>query len=1021
MPTLFDVCVPRDDVLRGAIQESDFAADLAQVLRGEGPKEILDPVQFFANTHPTVGLRNLLKNVCLRLSASGREASSIFRLDTQYGGGKTHALIALSHIVHSPTGIANLSEFVEPSDLPRGTVRVAAFDGENADPASGHELEPGLRAFTPWGEIAYRLAGTKGFEAIKANDEQGVAPGADNLRALFGGEPSLILLDELALYLRAVKGLPVADQLTRFLTNLFKAVEGTPNAAIVYTLAIGKGGAATDAYGDEHKFIADKMAEAESVSARKATLLDPTAEDETAQVIRRRLFKSIDDAAAAPIIDAYRDIWNTHREILPPERTDENRIERLRLGYPLHPELMAALTDKMATYGNFQRVRGMLRLLARSVELVWNTRPANTYALHLHHLDPGYDPIKNEIVTRLTLPLMDNPIRNDVSNHEGSKASLAQEFDRTAYAGLPPYGSIVARPILFHTLAVNDANRGLNDRELRYSALAPALDPSFIDDARKRFVEHSAFLDDRPHAPLRFLTEANLTQVIRRQEGQVDPGEARNYLNDTIKRIFADAVMNMVPFAANPGDVPDDSGDGKPYLVVVGCDADDVRADALVLPPLVERIYRHKGAAGSEFRQNRNNLVFVVIDAARKDDMRKKAVTRLALDQLRRPDQMAELQDHQQERVKELFQRSEQELAIAIQQAYRHLFFPSRNRMEGAAEDIAHSVIDTQSASEAPGAGQKAIVRLLRDLNKLRMEDDPPDSPVFIRERTPLRKGSITTADLRAEFRKDPALPILVADGVFVRAIRQGIDQREFVYRSGELICGQGDPQAAIDVDEQSFVYTVAYAQENGIWPPKKPDPKPGPDTEHPASPGAPMGGENDQLPGGFTGPTEPGSAETADEQDPDITAEGVLREALTLLWEQARSSHIDAIESLTLRLFDVVEGFRLLGAVNAVSGATKTVVIEGGYQATEGGVMDFTFTGPVSDAQSVKDFLEPELRAATDKSIDLSYRIDFPDGLAMAGDAAEKLTERLARFTSGEAHVTATAKPRPPEEVPKE
>ncbi len=1016
LPTLFDVCVPRDDVLRGSIQESDFAADLAQVLRGEGPQEIREPGPFFANTHPTVGLRNLLKNVCLRLSASGREASSIFRLDTQYGGGKTHALIALSHIVRTPTGIANLSEFIEPSDMPTGTARVAAFDGENADPASGHELEPGLRAFTPWGEIAYRLAGRQGFETIKANDEQGIAPGADNLRALFGGEPSLILLDELALYLRAVKGRPVADQLTRFLTNLFKAVEGTPNAAIVYTLAIGKDGIATDAYGDEHKFIADKMAEAESVSARKATVLDPTAEDETAQVIRRRLFKSIDDAAAAPIVDAYRDLWNTHREILPPERTDENRIERFRLGYPLHPELMATLTNKMATYGNFQRVRGMLRLLARSVELVWKTRPGAAYALHLHHLDPGYDPIKNEIVTRLSLPLMDNPIRNDVSNHEGGKASLAQEFDRTAYAGLAPYGSIVARPILFHTLAVNDANRGLNDRELRYSALAPDLDPSFIDDARKRFVEHSAFLDDRPHAPLRFLTEANLTQVIRRQEGQVDSGEARALLNDTIRRIFNAAVMNLVPFAANPGDVPDDAGDGKPYLVLVGYDADDVRADDLALPSLVERICRHKGAAGSDFRQNRNNLVFVVVDAARKDEMRRKAVTRLALDHLRKPDQLAELQPHQQDRVKELFQRSEQELAIAVQQAYRHLFYPARHRMDGAAEDIAHSVVDTQSASEAPGAGQKAIVRLLRDLNKLRMEDDPPDSPVFIRERTPLRKGSITTADLRSEFRKDPALPILVGDSVFIRAVRQGIDQREFVYQSGELICGRGDPQAAINVDEQSFVHTVPYAEENGIWPPKKPEPVPGPDTQYPGGTGTAADGASDLPQGGFVGPDASGGTDPTEERDPDITAEGVLREALTRLWEQARGKRIESVECLTLRLFDVVEGFRLLGAVNAVSGATKTVIVKGGYEATDGGVLDFTFSGPASDAMPLKDFLEPQLRAAKDQSIDLAYRIDFPDGLAMAGDAAEKLTERLARFTSGEAHVTATAKPKPSE-----
>src|SRR5436309_15281124 len=97
MQTLFDLCVPRDDVKSGGIRESEFAADHAQVLRGNAPAEYQDAATFFANTHPTDGLKRLLDNVCRRLSGKGGEASAIFRLDTQYGGGKTHALIALAH------------------------------------------------------------------------------------------------------------------------------------------------------------------------------------------------------------------------------------------------------------------------------------------------------------------------------------------------------------------------------------------------------------------------------------------------------------------------------------------------------------------------------------------------------------------------------------------------------------------------------------------------------------------------------------------------------------------------------------------------------------------------------------------------------------------------------------------------------------------------------------------------------------------------------------------------------------
>ncbi len=727
LPTIFEICEPRDDVVRGAIQEADFAADLAQVLRGEAPNETMFPAQFFANTHPTQGLKNLLRNVCLRLAGGGGEVSSIFRLHTQYGGGKTHALIALTHAANGMEGVGAIDEFVDPAIVPHGRVRIAAFDGENADPASGRAMGSGVRALTPWGELAYQLAGAAGYEAIRANDEKGVAPGAENFRALFGGEPTLILLDELAVFLRKAKSLAVSEQLVPFLTSLFKAVEGTPNAAVVYTLAVGKGGRAEDAYGAENQLIADQMAEAESVSARKATLLDPTTEEETAQVVRRRLFKSIDDGRAEQVVAAYQSLWTAHRDHLPAERSGEDRIERFRRGYPLHPEMMAAFTNKLSTLGNFQRVRGMLRILARGVRQLWERQPGNIHAVHLHHLDPGYPLIKQEIVTRLNLPLFDAPIRNDVSADEGAKAALAQEFDRKIYVGMPPYGSIVARPILFHTLAFNETLKGLNEKELLYSVLAPDLDPSFVDDARKRFIAESAYLDDRPNVPLRFLTEANLTQVIRRQENLIDGGEVRSVLNDTIKGIFKDAALDLIAFASEPGDVPDDSGEGKPYLALVGYDADSVRASEVTVPPLVERIFRHKGAGGTDFRRHLNNIIFIVADEARKDEMRRKVVYRLALDQLRKPERLAELAEHQRDRVKELYRRSEQELALAIQQCYRHVFYPSRNRLDGAAVDLSHGAIDVQSASEAPGSGQKAVVRLLRDLNKIRMGDDPPD------------------------------------------------------------------------------------------------------------------------------------------------------------------------------------------------------------------------------------------------------------------------------------------------------
>ncbi len=1003
VPTIFESCRPRPDVLAGTVTEADFAADLAQVVAGRGAADYLDPERFFANSYPTRGLANLLANVCRRLSGAGGDVAPIFRLDTSYGGGKSHGLIALCHAARSGPDLPGIAEFVDPALLPRGPVRVAAFDGENADPANGRRMKEGHLAFTPWGEIASALAGRAGYDRVRASDETRVAPGAETLRELFGGEPTLILLDELSVYLRKVGDLGRArDQLTAFLTSLFKAVEGAPNAVLVYTLAIGKDGRATDAYRDENQFIADSMAEAESVSARKATLLNPTEEDETIQVLRRRLFESIDEAAAEAAAGAWRALWSLHEDALPEDASRAEAAAAFRASYPLHPEVLATLTAKTATLGNFQRVRGMLRLLARTVAHLWTERPADAAAIHLHHIDPGHEPIRQEIVTRLAQSPFAPAISNDISAGPSGKPALAQEIDRAEHGELPPYAAYVARTIFMHTLAFNEPLKGVSLERLRYSLLGPAMDISFIEEARRKFVAESAYLDDRPGAPMRFLAEANLTQIIRRTEDHIDAGDMRAELKDRIVGVFDGDKLDSVPFPGGPFDVADDVADGRPKLVVLGYEALTVGASVDSVPDLIRRIYERKGSEGSALRVLRNHLVFVAADETRKEDMRRKASRRLALREMKKPERLSELAEHQQDYVREMEARSEQELALAVQQCYRHVFYPSRNRVGASDVDLAHTAIETHSASDRPGEGQRQIVRALRDLGKLRLSEDEPDSPAYVRDRTPLRKGQISALSLREEFRRDPALPMLVGDDIFVRGVRRGVEQGEYVYQRGDLLFGHGDPPAAIEVDEQSMILTMARARSLGLWP-RQP--------EQPAAPDAATLTDRSSEQAGTSTSAQTLADRGADRADrASFAAEGVLREALVQLWEQARANKVEAIAVLTVRMFEVGDAFRLLGVVGAVSGAERQVTVTGGYETRDGGTFELEFRGPVPDAQPVREFLEPQLRDAASASLEAGFRLTFERGLSMKGDAAEKLTERLSRFASGAAYVCATA-----------
>ena len=208
-------------------------------------------------------------------------------------------------------------------------------------------------------------------------------------------------------------------------------------------------------------------------------------------------------------------------------------------------------------------------------------------------------------------------------------------------------------------------------------------------------------------------------------------------------------------------------------------------------------------------------------------------------------------------------------------------------------------------------------------------------------------------------------------------------------------------------IDEQAVVLTMEYARNRGIWP------RP----------------ERDARPDDYVGETKQGGREDSRLRDPGpsrlatggespprvpaaVTAEGVLRDALVQLWEKARAQRMEKVRLLSIRMFEAGDAFRLLSAIGAVSGASKEVRFTGGYETRDGGSFSLEFNGPTADAQPVKEFLEPQLRAAQTQDLEVEFALTFENGLPMKGDAAEKLTDRLSRFASGAAYVSATAEP---------
>lgn len=1014
IPTVFDCCRPREDVLSASL--GDYAAELRSVIAATGPDEYANPERFFANTFPTAGLRRLLEATGRRLSGSGDAEGSTMRLDSSFGGGKTHGMIGLVHLARTPEAVP--TEFLDPSLRPRKPAAVAAFDGEVANVVAGVDLEGGIRAKTPWGYIAYKLGGLPAFERIRLNDEQCSAPGVEDWVNIIGDRPALILIDEIGEWLRKLRNKEDWKQLAPFLKSLMAAVDGRPDACLVISLAVGSGGRAADAFIEENEYAAKAFGEAETVTARRTVPVNPTNPDETASVLARRLFSQVDPAAAAAAIDAYAHVWESQKAHLPDGKFGVQRRAALERSYPFHPDLIETLNAKTATFQNFQRVRGMLRILAPTIRRLWEARPDDATAIHLHHIDIGVPSIRTEFTTRLGQQAFDSAIAYDIANVDPLEPARAQRIDQQWYRDTAPFASYVARTIFVNSMAFNPELRGISVEDLRASMLAPGFPggsadggASFVEDARKRFVEESGYLDDRATTVLRFAAEANLTVLIEQTKTNVDRTRVREALRKEIETLFkagsaSTPGFESITYPGGPGDVPDDANDGKPYLVVMGYEAETVDGDITSAPPLVARIAKHKGGDGTGIRLNSNNVVFLTADRRKIADMEEAVTRRLALVDLESRGAGA-LAEHQVRRLRELKTEAVHRAAVAVQQCYRHVFFPSGQALDNSG--LAHLVLETDNTAANPGDGQKAILRTLRDHQKVSAPEDLPPNPIPVRDRTPLaRSGYLSTRDLREEFRRDRSQPILLGDEPFRKLVLAGVDRDVFVYGKGDVVFAKGLPPLAIEVSENAFVYTKRYAEDEGIWP-KRTSEQSASRQDLPASAPAspPPIAVSVGLPG-FTRPSlrEGTNTQNAPQPPPAKTFEGPLREAFAQLRDATGST--GTVRTIVITATAIADGAALILYAPNLRGVTATIDAKISYQPRDGSLCEVTFQGSPVEARHVIEFAKPQIAAADDSVVQTVLNLMMTEPIG--AQAIEKLGEELSAVCPGAVRLETSA-----------
>jgi len=805
-PSLYDACEPHADVLAGRLQEDQFAASLATVAHSpaEAAPVYRDATQFFDMTYPTDGLRTLLSNLAGRFLAaggydSGGYSSSILCLDTRFGGGKTHDLIASYHLANNPTDIGDLSRHLVGSGEDLGAAYVDAVvqgldvdisvfvgghvDARNARSDRSDPNAPNTR--TMWGEIAYQLYGLDGYEYLKEYDQDRNAPGGNTLKGLFelGDGPALVLIDEIAAYLEAASAVEVGDatlasQSLSFVLSLLETASEVGEVTVVYSIA-------DTAFEEEAEEVRTLIDELNQIGRRQHKTVTPTSQNEVGQVLQHRLFKNIERDQAGKLAESYFQYYADSDRQFPQEATDASFVERLKREYPFHPTTIDTLTEKIDTIPKFQRTRGALKLLARAVYHLWNHHPSHydRHWIRLYDLTPADNAPDGSIDSTLRETLFEfvdlsSAVTADIFSDD-STAHAQLEDRRWVEKGIPPLGSHLTTTVLWHSLAYGEQATGLTRAEMNAALGHPEVRFDNYDSALEALaggdmnVACYYFYDEER---VRFKSDPNLIRIINQRVDNTPDAQARNRFESRLENSeIGTGGFKTVVFPESPADLPDKVS--KPQLAVMHMDTAPVSDGGSGIPEKIQTLYlksasKHGGETQS--RVYKNYVLFLAPDKERIqgaiDEARQLEAIEALLDDSQ---QTADLSNEQIEELRERRDQTHGLLGELVRGVYRHLYYVDR-------DGLTHLAIN---ATEANGGTTlvNAVEETLED--RLIRADAGPKGVAFFKQKLwQQTQDSMTTEQLVTQFAKRPGLPYLLNTKPLRKTIAKMVDDAGYTY-----------------------------------------------------------------------------------------------------------------------------------------------------------------------------------------------------------------------------------------------
>lgn len=694
-----EVITPHPDVAAGRYKQAEFAADLAQVFSGKAEVEYQNPEEFFSRTYLTDGMTRLLKSTIERICGGGGEP--VVQLKTAFGGGKTHTMLAIYHLIKSQSpskleGIGKILSSAQVSRLPE--TKIAVIVGTALDPARPrkHKGLKGKSVNTLWGEIAYQIGGTDGYKIVQSSDEAGVSPGSDTILELLEQfSPCVILVDELVAYARniySVNNLPAGtfDSNMTFIQALTEAVKRSQNSLLVASIPESD----IEIGGEGGKNALEII---EKTFGRIEAVWKPVGAMEGFEIVRRRLFGNVTDLTARDTVcREFVKMYADNPTDFPRECSESKYHELLKSSYPIHPEVFDRLYEDWGTLEKFQKTRGVLRLMASVIHELWISGDKSLLLLP-GSIPLGAPAVRDEI-TRYLPEGWNNVIDTDI---DGAR-SKPKEIDSLN----PRFGKIMAATRVARAVFLGSAPsvkqqkiRGVENTRINLSVLQPEEPVSILKDTLSRLTEkltHFYSGTDRYWYDL----PPNLRRTVEDRAIRYTTEDVAYDLERRLAKIKDKGTFCAVHVCPQSSDVPD-LEEARLIILPPGDTHSKNKQDTKALVRAKDILFNR----GNAPRINRNMLLFVASDSNSLIGLEHQVRQYLAWKSVMEDCEVLNLDAHQRKQAKESEANADETVNLRLQELYTWLLAP-----------VQHGSSDIEWEIQRLAGGDNIITRITKEV-----------------------------------------------------------------------------------------------------------------------------------------------------------------------------------------------------------------------------------------------------------------------------------------------------------------